>query len=74
MLLSNISSIKFAPEKLEQFLSENGITQAELNENAGFVNPNTINKIINKRRKVTGSELLKIATVLNVPAETFSDY
>ena len=71
MTVEEITSIEFAPEKLEEVLGEKGLTQAKLNELSGFANHNTVNKIINKNRQATATELLKIAKVLGVPPETF---
>lgn len=60
----DVLNIEFDPEALRLALAEKNLTQDELNRLAGYPQPNTVNKIINKNRKATATDLLRISAVL----------
>lgn len=71
-MLESVENIEFIPETLEKKMAEKSISQAELNDKAGFKSPNAVNKIINKKRQATATDLLRFSKILEVPAETFA--
>ncbi len=52
-------------------MAEKNITQAKLNDLAGYKSNNVVNKIVKGKRQATATDLLRFSKILDEPAEVF---